>query len=116
MGDGRKYREPFGEKISCGRPTVGPLQVQWDGTVVPCCYDYNSRMILGDFKEQTLGEIFRGEKYDKIRRAHIEGNFSEYPFCDVCDQLNKREDVLVYSNIGNAKVGATNTDYFDLKK
>ena len=115
-GDGRGYRKALGKKLTCGRPLTGPLQMQWDGLVVPCCYDYDSRMILGDLTKQTVQEVFKGEKYNKIRRAHEKGDFSEFPFCEVCDQLNKRDDVLVYTNIGNAKVGATNTAYFDLDK
>jgi hypothetical protein len=115
-GDGRIYREGLGKKVSCGRPLTGPLQVQWDGMVVPCCFDYDSRMILGDLNKQTLEEVFRGEEYNKIRIAHKENDFSKFPFCYVCDQLNKREDVLIYTNIKHAKVGATNTTYFDLKK
>jgi len=115
-GDGRKYRKLLGKKISCSRPLTGPLQVQWDGMVVPCCFDYDSRMILGDLNKQTLAEVFRGQSYEELRQAHREGDFSKFPFCNVCDQLNKREDVLVYTNIGNSKVGATNTTYFDLAK
>lgn len=115
-GDGRIYRKLLGKKITCGRPFTGPLQVQWDGLVVPCCFDYDSRMILGDLNKQTIHEVFSGEKYKEIRTAHQQGDFSKYPFCNVCDQLNKREDVLVYTNIKQAKVGATNTTYFVLKK
>lgn len=115
-GDGRKYRKPSGKKISCGRPFTGPLQVQWDGVVVPCCFDYDSRMILGDLKKQTIHEVFSSKQYDELRQAHKEGDFSKFPFCNVCDQLNKRGDVLVYTNIKNAKVGSTNTTYFDLEK
>ncbi len=115
-GDGRAYRKPLGKKITCNRPFIGPLQVQWDGLVVPCCFDYDSRMVLGDLNKETIHEVFSGEKYNQLRRAHKEGDFSKFPFCNVCDQLNKREDVLVYTNIKKAKVGATNTTYFDLKK
>lgn len=114
--DGREYRSPSGKKVSCNRPFTGPLQVQWDGLVVPCCFDYDSRMILGDLNKQAIWEVFGGDEYNKLRRAHEQGDFSEFPFCNVCDQLNKREDVLVYTNIKNAKVGATNTTYFEVKK
>jgi len=113
--DGRGYREHAGMKVSCGRPSTGPIQVQWDGLVVPCCFDYDSRIILGDLKDQTLSDVVRGEAYDRLRRAHESGEFYKYPFCDSCDQLKKREDVLVYTTIKNSKVGATNTAYFDLK-
>jgi hypothetical protein len=113
--DGRPYRTFFAKKVSCGRPMVGPVQVQWDGLVVPCCFDYDSRIVLGDLKVQTLAEVLKGERYERLRRAHTAGDFSVYPFCDGCDQLNKRDDVLIYTTIKESKVGATNTDYFDLE-
>jgi len=115
-GDGRRYREPRGKKLTCNRPFIGPFQVQWDGMAVPCCFDYDSRIILGDLNKQTVYEVLSGEKYNQLRQAHKEGNFSKFPFCNVCDQLNKRDDVLVYTNIKKSKVGATNTTYFDLKE
>ena len=114
-GDGRNYREALSaKKITCGRPLIGPVQVQWDGLVVPCCFDYDSRIVLGDLKKQTLHEALHGDAYNALRRAHESGEFSKYPFCDVCDQLQKRDDVLVYTTIKNSKIGATNTAYDDL--
>ena len=114
--NGRTYR-PMEEdsKVSCGRPFNGPLQVQWDGKIVPCCYDYNSEIVLGDCNNETLEEVFNGERYEKFRDAHRDRKFFKYPFCDGCDQLNKREDVLVYSNMKELKVGAINTSYEVLK-
>ncbi len=44
--DGRDYRELKGDKSTCGRPDHGPLQVQWNGKVVPCCWDYNNSIVL----------------------------------------------------------------------
>jgi radical SAM protein with 4Fe4S-binding SPASM domain len=113
-GDGREFRNITEKKISCGRPFVGPLQVQWDGKVVPCCYDYNNQIVLGDLNKQTIQEVMSGDKYKALRKAHDEGDFEKFPFCNGCDQLNKRDDVLVYSNIDGVKVGATNTDRYKL--
>ena len=51
FGDGRAYRQRFEEvgiKNTCGRPENGPLQIQWDGEVIPCCYDYNNQIVLGN--------------------------------------------------------------------
>ncbi len=115
-GDGRSFRQPLNtKKMTCKRPSIGPIQVQWDGLVVPCCFDYDSRIVLGDLKTQTLRDVLRGKAYNDLREAHEKGDFSAYPFCDVCDQLQKREDVLVYTTIKGSRVGATNTTYFDLK-
>ncbi len=111
--DGRGYR-PFQKgqkKVSCGRPQRGPIQIQWDGLVVPCCFDYNSSIILGDVKTQSLFDALTSREYDALRRAHESGDFGTYPFCDGCDQLRKREDVLVFTTIKKARVGNVNTTY-----
>jgi radical SAM protein with 4Fe4S-binding SPASM domain len=113
--DGRCFRNIKDNKVSCGRPQTGPLQVQWNGKVVPCCYDYDSKMILGDFTNQTLKQILKSKEYNRMRDLHNKNDFSELPVCQQCDQLNKSEDVLVYSNIKNTRVGKTNTDHFELK-
>lgn len=112
--NGRKFRYIKKKKITCGRPFSGPLQVQWDGTVVPCNFDYDNNIILGDLNYQTIADIFRSKEYNRLRRAHLERDFLKYPFCNMCDQLNKQEDVLVYTNVENAKVGATTTNYVQL--
>ena len=114
--NGRTYRTiDVDNKVSCGRPFSGPLQVQWDGKIVPCCYDYNSEIVLGDCNKETLEEVFTGKSYEKFRNAHRDGKFSKYPFCDRCDQLNNRKDVLVYSNIEDSEVGSVNTSYEELE-
>jgi hypothetical protein len=108
--DGRKFRELKGRRRTCGRPFKGPLQVQWDGRVVPCCWDYNTTMVLGDLNTQTIEEILSGEPYAKIRKAHETKEFDLYP-CGGCDQLLKYDDVLIYTNIPEASIGKTNTGY-----
>ncbi|MFA6142126.1 MAG: radical SAM/SPASM domain-containing protein [Candidatus Omnitrophota bacterium] len=115
--DGRAFRKlPHQDKKSCGRPFTGPLQVMWNGLVVPCCFDYDGRIILGDLNKQSLHEVMHDPRYDALREAHKKGEFDKYGFCNGCDQLYKREDVLVYTNIKGSRVGATNTTYFDLQK
>lgn len=111
--DGRRYRpsNEHQEKVSCGRPVRGPIQVQWDGLVVPCCFDYNSNIVLGDLNKESLYEVVTGRTYNKFREAHVQGNFRLYPFCDSCDQLVKRDNVLVFTTIMEAKVGAVNTTF-----
>ena len=112
--DGREYRELDSKKVTCGRPESGPLQIQWDGKIVPCCYDYNSQIVLGTVLENSIEDVYTGVEYETFREAHRNGEFYKYPFCDGCDQLNKKEDVLVYTNIPQAKVGSVNTSYVPL--
>lgn len=119
FGDGREYRGLNEMRESCGRPQRGPIQVQWDGTLIPCCWDYNGCMVLGDLKKNTLEQILKGEAYNNIRDAHNKGDFKKFPFCDKCDQLNKKKDALVYSTRHNLPVEEavklTNSSLFSLK-
>lgn len=111
--DGRTYRDLKDRcgKKTCGRPKNGPIQVQWDGLVVPCCFDYNSNIVLGDLKKESLRDIITGNSYACLRDAHARGDFSSYPFCNSCDQLIKNNEVLIFTTIEKAKVGAMNTTY-----
>jgi pyruvate-formate lyase-activating enzyme len=115
--DGRDYRDLdlLGEKSSCGRPDHGPVQVQWNGEIVPCCWDYNNQIILGDVSINTVEEVLKGSKFDALRQAHDSKKFYKFPFCDSCDQLHHTEDALVFTTIKTSKVGKTNTNQFELE-
>ena len=118
FGDGRDYRERTQEKTSCGRPKNGPLQIQWNGEVIPCCYDYNNQIILGNAFEQPILEILCGERYEDLRDAHERGEFHRFPYCDQCDQLLEHSDAILYTNRHNLPaqdaVKLSNTDLYDL--
>lgn len=121
FGDGRDYRFREGDlerKTSCGRPENGPFQIQWNGEVIPCCYDYNNQIILGNAFEQPVLDILNNEKYRLLRYAHRMKKFGMFPYCDQCDQLLPHADALVYTNRHNLPaeeaVKLSNTDLFDL--
>ena len=121
FGDGRSYRQRYDEvamKTTCGRPENGPLQIQWDGEVIPCCYDYNNVIVLGNAFEQPVLEILNGDKYNLLRMAHAEKKFDLFPYCNQCDQLLPHADALVYTNRHNlppeVAVKLSNTDLYNL--
>ncbi|CAN0158659.1 unnamed protein product, partial [Chrysoparadoxa australica] len=99
FGDGRSYRDrnKQQERKSCGRPNSGPIQINWKGIVVPCCYDYNEEIPLGNIAQQTVEEVLKGSAYEKLRESHNTGKFEMVPYCDQCDQLCERNDALVVS-------------------
>lgn len=121
FGDGRSYRQRYEEvaaKNTCGRPENGPLQIQWNGEVIPCCYDYNNQIILGNAFLQPVLEILNGEKYRLLRLAHEEKKFKLFPYCDQCDQLLAHADALIYTNRhklpNEVAVRLSNTDLYNL--
>lgn len=119
FGDGKDYRLRTGIKRTCGRPENGPLQIQWDGTVIPCCYDYNNQIVLGNAFQQSVVEILRGAPYEALRDAHRRGEFGRFPYCDQCDQLLPHADALVYTNRHDLPpeeaVKLSNTDLYNLR-
>ena len=99
--DGRSYRKVQEEKLkTCGRPFKGPLQVQVDGTVNMCCFDFDGKTTLGDLKKHTLKEIFTSPLFEKIVKHHKSGDFTGSGLiCKYCDQRNKdKGDVMVYNS------------------
>jgi radical SAM protein with 4Fe4S-binding SPASM domain len=121
FGDGRDYRQRYEDvamKNTCGRPENGPLQIQWDGEVIPCCYDYNNQIVLGNAFEQPVLEILNNRKYQLLRLAHREKKFKLFPYCNQCDQLLPHADALIYTNRHKlpkeVAVKLSNTDLYNL--
>lgn len=61
------------------------LSIYDDGTVVPCCSDYDTEMVLGNLKENTIKEIWNSDKLNEIRKLHFDGEFYKISACAKCD-------------------------------
>jgi radical SAM protein with 4Fe4S-binding SPASM domain len=78
------------EKYPPGMPCPFPWQylaVQWDGTVVPCCRDYDAVNPMGSVVGQTLREIWNGDRYERFRDEHRCGSHGENRFCRDCMEM-----------------------------
>lgn len=115
-GNKKKYRKSVPKKPSCGRPFHGPIQIQADGDVIPCCFLTNAEIVLGNVYENTLLEILTGEKYEAFRELHLSGDYDGI-VCEACDQRNvEDESPLLYSNRDPARtVGKTSTTKFNVE-
>ncbi len=67
------------------------LAINWDGTVSVCCIDFYHRGILGNLRESTINEIWKGEKLKTIRVAHLDGKFNSVSVCSDCRGLWLRD-------------------------
>ena len=47
--------------------------VQWDGTVVPCCFDKDGDFVVGNLLEQSFEEVWRGEAFQQFRQRIMTG-------------------------------------------
>jgi len=62
------------------------MTIAWNGDVLPCCYDYNGRYVLGNMGAQPLADIWNGDRLQALRKEFIE-NKVENELCKNCDNL-----------------------------
>ncbi|MDR1043553.1 MAG: radical SAM protein [Candidatus Adiutrix sp.] len=99
------FRDLKVAEIGFGRPTVMGLDYEktyglfpgfvcpdlfrrffvfWDGPAGPCCGDWERRLIVGDARRQSIGEIWRSPAYLELRQAHLNGRYYDLPACRAC--------------------------------
>lgn len=60
------------------------LTVISDGTVVPCCRDYDASVRLGNIDDASIEDIWNGRLFTEFRRDHASGR-SNIKICGKCD-------------------------------
>jgi hypothetical protein len=115
--DAKNFRKGKPVCKTCYRPFNGPLQVNADGTVMVCCFDFDAHMVVGCTHSQSLEEIVKGTWFKDIRDRHRRSDFKGLP-CESCDQLfeyAEDEYPLLYSNRDKErKIGMTSSTKFCL--
>lgn len=61
------------------------LLVFWSGKVPQCNGDVDGEWILGDMNEDSIAEIWNGERLQTVRRVHEEWQLEKLPMCLHCD-------------------------------
>lgn len=59
---------------------INTITVRADGSLVPCCFDLTSQLIMGSIYDKTLNEIWNGDKYRDLRKS-----ISEKKFTSICN-------------------------------
>ncbi len=62
--------------------------ITWDGKVVPCCFDKDAHYRLGDVKEHSFGDLWKGEKYQTFRNSLMKSR-NEIEICKNCTEGTK---------------------------
>jgi MoaA/NifB/PqqE/SkfB family radical SAM enzyme len=104
------YSRPFWKEaetydvVYCNYPFYY-LAVLWDGKVIPCC-DVTGTEVIGDLTQESLQDIWFGERYKKIRK----GNYLES--CKTCNRWGKR---FITKEMGNIRYEGQQKSYLRLK-
>lgn len=76
-------KKPETERSPCPR-LWNSMVILSDGTVVPCCIDYEALEPMGNIRDNALHEIWVNERFQAFRHLHLERRFNEIPLCREC--------------------------------
>ena len=118
-------RKLYKKRKSCGRPFAPEITIRAGGepgrigAVTPCTQTLGPpnelESVLGYSDEQTLYDIFNGEKYHYLKECHENNDFDKLSYCKNCDFLYDDPEVLIWTNDAKIKVGniqGTNINLF----
>ena len=108
-----KYNRKSDKRRSCGRPFANEITIRAGGVnglrgaVTPCCQTLGppneSKSVLGHMSVQSFDDIWYGDEYNNLRKAH---EMEEWPdYCQNCDFLIDDPEVLIWTNDADMKVG-----------
>ena len=60
-----------------------------DGTVPVCGQDFRGRSVVGNALEQSVGEIWQSDGFERLRRAHGNGEFGVNELCAKCREWHR---------------------------
>ena len=58
--------------------------IWWDGKVNPCDVDYKSELSSGNILNNNISNLWKSEKYNKLRKKHLEKMRNKIAPCNRC--------------------------------
>lgn len=68
------------------------FQIDWQGNVLPCCFDKDSDHVLGNLLEGTMDSIWNGDVFRSFRDA-VNSHGRVLPMCRDCTEGLKRVNI-----------------------
>ena len=66
------------------------INVLWDGRVILCSNDWTSRVVVGDLSQQSLPEVWNGERMNYYRHLLWAHRYAQSPPCSDCSVVRFR--------------------------
>ncbi len=84
------------------------IKINWDGTVNSCLWDYNSKFAIGNVAENTIMEVWNGEKMREFREALVTKEYERIEqngaLCSKCNILWWSERYISYPKTARANL------------
>ena len=70
------------------------MAIHWDGIVSACCFDWDSKLALGDSNNTMLVDIWNGAEASIIRELHTSQRYSDLQLCNRCDSWAEPDEYI----------------------
>ncbi|MBM3254030.1 MAG: radical SAM protein [Candidatus Omnitrophica bacterium] len=74
------------------RYLLDSVTITWDGKVLPCCFDYDASMIVGNIHSEDLKTIWRNKRFSDIRNRIFGNSLS---ICNNCTSVSLQEKIVL---------------------
>lgn len=71
------------------------VTITWDGTVLPCCFDFDATMACANIHNDTLRHIWRSRKLSAIRAEIYRKSI---PICEKCTSVSLQKKIALHSS------------------
>ncbi|MDA9754477.1 radical SAM protein [Candidatus Pelagibacter sp.] len=89
--DQHRFIEKKPEQITVCSQIFKTMQINSDGSVIPCSIDWKAVNKIGDANKENLLDIWNGDKMREIRIKHLKGKRFEFSPCSSCS-FNEMSD------------------------
>jgi radical SAM protein with 4Fe4S-binding SPASM domain len=77
------------QQFFCASPWQS-IGIFWDGSVVPCCFDSNASLKIGEIGNNTIDEIWNGDRIRELRMRLSENRCRNDELCSICQNRPDR--------------------------
>lgn len=63
------------------------MYINFKGEAILCCSDYGFEVIMGNALDESLSDIWEGEKYNTYRMMHKESKGKQMELCSKCNRI-----------------------------
>ena len=81
----------------CYEPWLG-MSILSNGNVVPCCNDYDSKMVLGNLKTEKVLEVWNGYNMRNFRNSFLGDYKKRNKICKSCNVPCTNKDIIKEKN------------------
>lgn len=92
---------PFTPKVACPLPFY-VAAINWNGDVSMCANDWAMKTVIGNVSQESLTNIWNGERAFEFRRMHLEGRRKQNAACANCfyqkilpDNIDAHREVML---------------------